>query len=50
MTGPTKASLSVVPIGRALSTSPRTVGKHLEHVDAKLGRHDRVLVGVSWAV
>ena len=38
---------SAVAIGNALGISPRTVNKHLEHIYAKLGRHDRLLVAVD---
>ena len=35
---------TAVSIGRALSASPRTVGKHLEHIYLKTGAHDRLAV------
>lgn len=41
------AGLKGPAIGRMLGISPRTVGKHLEHVYRKLGRHDRLLVAQS---
>ncbi len=33
---------TAVSIGRYLSASPRTVGKHLEHIYLKTGAHDRL--------
>jgi DNA-binding CsgD family transcriptional regulator len=39
--------LTAPAIARMLGISPRTVGKHLEHVYRKLGRHDRLLVAQS---
>lgn len=35
-------------IGRILNSSPRTVGKHLEHLYAKLGVHNRT-AAIRWA-
>jgi DNA-binding CsgD family transcriptional regulator len=35
--------LTAVSIARIQRTSPATVRKHLEHIYAKLGRHDRLL-------
>lgn len=35
---------TAVSIGRVLSASPRTIGKHLEHIYSKTGTHDRLAV------
>ena len=42
------SGMTAQAIGRAERISPRTVRKHLEHVYAKLGRHDR-LAAVDYA-
>lgn len=35
---------TAVSIGRVLSASPRTIGKHLEHIYSKTGIHDRLVM------
>lgn len=39
-----RTGMTAGAIGRLLGISPRTVSKHLEHIYAKLGTHDRLLV------
>jgi DNA-binding CsgD family transcriptional regulator len=42
-----RGGLTARAIGSTLGISPRTVGKHLEHVYQKVGRHDRLLVALD---
>jgi DNA-binding CsgD family transcriptional regulator len=35
-------------VGAALGLSPRTVGKHLEHVFEKFGVHTRTAAAAEW--
>jgi DNA-binding CsgD family transcriptional regulator len=38
--------LTAHAIGTALGISPRTVGKHLEHIYTKIGHHDRLMAAL----
>ena len=39
--------LTARAIGSRMGISPRTVGKHLEHIYEKLGRHDRLIIALE---
>lgn len=43
-----RAGLGDQEIARRLGISPRTVGKHLEHIYAKLGEHGRLRAVARW--